>query len=136
MPAHSSLRPHQLRAIILIVCLVMPIATGCQVLGIPSYRSDCVGGQIDSCQSSCPPTVLPPLPIMPAWLSRFHRESQEEPPPYPRFHPLPTRPMFSPGPPNSSSGANYLPFNSNPELGSMQGSGMLQNSASSSYGGF
>lgn len=42
------------------------------------------------------PLPLPAIPI-PSCLSRWHnKESLPEAPPYPRFHPLPTRPIFSP----------------------------------------
>lgn len=102
--------PHQIR--ILLVSAVLTTASGCQVLGIPSYRADsghhlgyqpaemmCVG---DSCSEVIAsehdemlgaPRVLPPLP---GWLGRWHaKKNLPEAPDHPRFHPLPTRPLFS-----------------------------------------
>ncbi len=105
--------PHQVR--ILLVSALLSTASGCQVLGIPSYRADsghlrgyqptemmCVG---DSCSEVIAsendemlgaPRVLPPLP---GWLGRWHaKKNLPEAPDHPRFHPLPTRPMFSAAP--------------------------------------
>lgn len=77
--------------------------SGCHVLGIPSYRADAGLGSAEgavACSDAqcsdvqCPPTVLPPLP---GWLAaRRAKKDLPQPAPYPRFHPLPTRPMFSP----------------------------------------
>ncbi len=93
---------HQTRVPILMVCLGLASATGCQVLGIPSYRADMGGtpvdpytdGEIPGGDIACPPGVLPP---MPGWLAAWHAKKElPQPPAYPRFLPLPTRPMFSP----------------------------------------
>jgi hypothetical protein len=114
--------PHHLR--ILLVSAVLATASGCQVLGIPSYRADsgqlaghqspqmvCVG---DSCSEVMvgegeemlgAPRVLPPLP---GWLGRWHaKKNIPEAPDHPRFHPLPTRPMFSPAPAGVEPVAGY-----------------------------
>ena len=105
---------HFLSAIVLLFSLLT--SGGCQVLRIPSYRADCgafpesqLGGA--ACDQECPPGFLPPLafPAMPAvlasgvpvpgwWADWRARQDLPEAPPYPRFHPLPTRPMFSPHP--------------------------------------
>lgn len=104
---------------IVLVCLMLASGSGCQVLGIPSYRADAptgfssVGsdtgfhaGQLASSPAACPPGILPPKPTWlcqkPAWLQKLcdkhHKEDLPEAPEYPRFHPLPTRPMFAPRP--------------------------------------
>ncbi len=114
---------------ILLVCALVATSTGCQVLGIPSYRAETghVSGHMpgspglseqpttqlvcdgDSCRevevsefevSECgemgAPRVLPPLP---GWLGRWHAKKElPDAPEYPRFQPLPTRPMFSQAP--------------------------------------
>lgn len=94
------------------------LCTGCNVLGVPSYRADAVGGLPEQvCHSpentgftadgeACPPGVLPPLP---GWLHRWHAK-QDIPAPaaYPRFHPLPTRPMFEPDPLSAAEFGNGL----------------------------
>ncbi|GAB5404704.1 MAG: hypothetical protein Aurels2KO_29350 [Aureliella sp.] len=120
---------------IVLVCLIFSTCTGCHVLGIPSYRSG--GGEQFPLESTCgePAGVcfddscssisdegavvdqyrtglLPPIP-MPMWFANWKakREFEEalpEAPEFPRFHPLPTRPMFSPkpgSPPNYFSNA-------------------------------
>lgn len=129
---------------IFVVCTALASLTGCHALHIPSYRVDsarmpsgstaeagfggeyltssgevyCEGG-MGSCQVSgldaeqCPPSILPPLP---GWLSGWMaKEELPEPPAYPRFQPLPTRPMFSPRPPQNdwSAALSNLP----PEAG-------------------
>lgn len=53
---------------------------------------------------SCPPDWLSPLPRreivglpVPKWWADWRaKKDLPEPPPYPRFHPLPSRPMFQP----------------------------------------
>lgn len=92
---------------ILLVCAMLATAPGCQVLGIPSCRVDGGDGRVvyddfyegprnDGLDGSLP-RPLPPLPPLPGWLGRWKKQSDlPVPPPYPRFHPLPTRPMFSP----------------------------------------
>ncbi len=106
--------------LILLVCSLLASSPGCQVIGIPSYRLDgstgysadyagnaaqgqsCFVGEASlECPSDeCPPTVLPPLP---GWLAAWKaKRDLPDPPAYPRFHPLPTRPMFEPS--NSHSG--------------------------------
>ncbi len=83
--------------------------SGCHVLRIPSYRSDSspdgystyssatLSGSDALCSDSdavCPPGILPPLPH---WLAKWRHQEEElpKPPDSPRFHGLPTRPMFS-----------------------------------------
>ena len=94
---------------ILLVCGLLTSSAGCQCLGIPSYRADSGGEPLgnagfdpqydqyspyDCADAPCPPGILPPPP---GWLAKWKsRRDLPEPPPYPRFHPLPTRPMFSP----------------------------------------
>lgn len=74
--------------------------------GEPHYRS------VDnSCDVSCPPDWLLPLPERPAvswpvsqlgwpvpkwWVEWRAKRDLPDAPAYPRFHPLPTRPMFQP----------------------------------------
>ena len=99
----------------LLLATIFSTQTGCHVVGIPSYRfdqpqqssrqiSDPTAGpatydptQFDpvQCDADCPPGILPPLP---GWLAKWCHKEEElpEPSPYPRFHPLPTRPMFAP----------------------------------------
>lgn len=79
---------------------VAVISSGCAIVQIPSYRlEECA---VESCES--PPVVLPSMPAMPAmpmpgWLARWKAEKDlPKPPEAPRFHPLPTRPMFQPQP--------------------------------------
>ena len=121
-----------LRAIpILLVYALLATSTGCQMLGIPSYRADSggLGHHLDAhlaehspaqmvCDgNSCyevvmdesggmgAPRVLPPLP---GWLGRWHtKKDLPEAPEYPRFQPLPTRPMFSPAPGSAESAIGY-----------------------------
>lgn len=89
---------------ILLVCAHLASGTGCHVLRIPSYRADAGcgdsgagyhGGDVyPAADMECPPTVLPPLP---GWLAAWHEKKKTpQPPDYPRFQPLPTRPMFTP----------------------------------------
>lgn len=114
--------PHQIR--ILLFCAVLTMASGCQVLGIPSYRAD--AGQVPGYQSpqmacvgdSCSgvmmdehgemlgaPRVLPPLP---GWLGRWHaKKNLPEAPDHPRFHPLPTRPLFNSTPTGMDQSTAY-----------------------------
>ncbi len=83
--------------------------SGCHVIGLPSYRYDaattgqassmnCENGYCtqDSVTEDCQGGILPP---MPGWLAewRMRRQQKEdlpEAPEFPRFHPLPTRPVF------------------------------------------
>ncbi len=73
-------------------CLLM-LSGGCAIVQIPSYR-------LEECASesySSPPIMLPPAPSIPVpgWLARWKAEKNlPKPPAAPRFHPLPTRPMF------------------------------------------
>lgn len=83
--------------IILLVCGYLASGTGCHVLRIPSYRADPGCGDLAAGypggEQSCAPTVLPPLP---GWLAAWHEKKQTpQPPDFPRFQPLPTRPMFT-----------------------------------------
>lgn len=67
-------------------------SSGCATVPIPSYRlEDCAA---ESCSTT--PALLPPLP-MPGWLAKWKAEKHlPKAPELPRFHPLPTRPMFQP----------------------------------------
>ncbi len=84
----------------MLTAVLFPACLGCQVLGIPSARySDQFCGsisptEIDSAECSyCP---LPPTPAMPGWLARWHSEKElPKAPGHPRFHRLPTHPMFA-----------------------------------------
>ncbi len=77
-------------------CFVMNVC-GCAVVQIPSYR-------LEECAAesyAAPPIVLPAMPSvpMPGWLAHWKAEKDlPKPPAAPRFHPLPTRPMFQAGP--------------------------------------
>ncbi len=112
-------------ATILLVSSILASGSGCQVLGIPSYRSDSSSGMqaaystgaavVPGCETGqfeegtgCEPGIIPPLP---GCFASLHAKKEAwkaernlpEPAPYPRFHPLPTRPMFSPKPLTASS---------------------------------
>ena len=60
----------------------------------------------NACASSCPPDWLSPLPHrdfvgfpVPKWWADWKaKKDLPDPPAYPRFHPLPSRPMFQPRP--------------------------------------
>ncbi len=77
---------------------------GCcsEVVGDFSYAGVAESGQ--ACDDGCPADWLSPLPQrhLVAWpvpkrLAEWRaRRDLPEPPAYPRFHPLPTRPMFQP----------------------------------------
>lgn len=69
----------------------------------PMHTPNSVGCLVDQ---DCPPGFFPPLggwmdcglPV-PAWYADWRaKKDLPEPAPYPRFHPLPTRPMFQPRP--------------------------------------
>lgn len=83
---------------------LMAITSGCAVVQIPSYRlEECAAESYAS-----PPVILPSMPAMPmpGWLARWKAEKDlPKPPEAPRFHPLPTRPMFQPRPANDFVGA-------------------------------
>lgn len=65
-------------------------STGCSLLGVPSQRYSDTG-----CQPSCPSGPVPALPL-PGCLAEWHAEKElPKAPAFPRFHPVPTRPMFS-----------------------------------------
>ena len=113
---------------ILLVLGLLTSGGGCQVLHIPSYRADSSGAgycsvtgttpaELGLAAAECPPGFLPPLPPLPAWTHRGvpvpgwwakwrAKEDLPDPAPYPRFHPLPTRPMFSSHPQASTLGQN------------------------------
>ncbi len=72
------------------------LCTGCSLLGIPSHRLD-NACQEDHCSSmasgNCSP--LPSELPMPACLAKWRDEKKlPKAPSFPRFHPLPTRPIF------------------------------------------
>lgn len=62
----------------------------------PEWPAACMPGPVSG----------PPAPLLSCLARLPHREGLPEAPPYPRFHPLPTRPMLSPrsdfGPPQGS----------------------------------
>ena len=63
--------------------------SGCSLLGVPSQRYADSG-----CSQTCAGGPLPPLPgRLAEWQAQKELPVAPE---YPRFHPLPTRPMFSP----------------------------------------
>jgi hypothetical protein len=115
---------------ILFLLLILPSLIGCHVLHIPSYRvaGDAMG---NSDYGDCPPGTcgggmigglpIPALPT-PGWLAKW-KEKRElpDPPNYPRFHPLPTRPMFDPRPGQASIGSAGLGYDSYLQNGSGQG---------------
>lgn len=69
--------------------MALNLFSGCNLLGIPSYRA-----HETSCSTACTPGPLPPLP---GCLAKWQAEKElPVAPEYPRFHPLPTRPMFAP----------------------------------------
>lgn len=74
----------------LVLALALVSGSGCAMVQIPSYRlEECAAESYSST-----PTLLPPLPV-PGWLARWKAEKQlPKPAASPRFHPLPTRPMF------------------------------------------
>ena len=74
--------------------------SGCTLVHIPSYRlEECAA---ENCSS--PPALLPPVPL-PGWLARWKAQKDlPKPPESPRFHPLPTRPMFERQPNRDFSG--------------------------------
>ena len=103
----------QRSTIIVLLSHCLATGSGCQLLPIPSYRADQAGlvddygghvdgfeggyGDEDYCDNECPPG-WPVIP-MPRWYAKWReKESLPEGPDFPRFHPLPTRPMFSPRP--------------------------------------
>ena len=79
-----------------------------------SLSSSLSGGDGCTVEQECPPGFFPPLPAgffsscrdwspvsfpVPAWWAEWRaKKDLPEPPPYPRFHPLPTRPVFQPRP--------------------------------------
>lgn len=166
-------------AIIVLVCAFISTASGCQVLGIPSYRGpvsasagrgfgNALGGSLgcavggDCTQGTCGDSacasgacttarhpilsriakgarcgtlgnhgrdqlasgsiaeaetyrtgLLPPIPV-PGWLADWQakrdlEEALPEAPEYPRFHPLPTRPMFESQPGTSAMEVGFSP---------------------------
>lgn len=78
----------------IVTCVTLVFSWGCAVIRIPSYRlEECAAESY--CSS---PTPLPQIP-MPGWLARWKAQKDlPKPPEAPRFHPLPTRPMFQPQP--------------------------------------
>ncbi len=97
--------------VILVLFWTLTSGSGCQVLNIPSYRADSCSSaasyspaEVVGPNAACPPGFLPPLPAwihagvpVPGWWAEWKaKKDLPEPAPYPRFQPLPTRPMFSP----------------------------------------
>lgn len=82
------------------VSVVLIFHSGCTLVHIPSYRlEECAAESYTS-----PPALLPTIPL-PGWLARWKAEKDlPQPPAAPRFHPLPTRPMFEPQPNRDFSG--------------------------------
>jgi hypothetical protein len=119
---------------ILLFCGILASSSGCHIVGIPSYRADSQAALGQSClaeEEACPIGVLPPALPLPGWLAKWKAEQDlPTPPSYPRFHPLPTRPMFS-RPATSPSGY----FNSQPSLNGYEEFGESQAvGASPAYG--
>ncbi len=92
-PAFKSFRLSQIAVSMALLAAVL-VTSGCAMVQIPSYRlEECAAEEY-----STAPTILPPLP-MPGWLARWKADKDlPKPPESPRFHPLPTRPMFQPQP--------------------------------------
>lgn len=70
-------------------------------LGAAASESENYDG---SCATDCPPGFFPPMQLwqgagvpVPGWWAKWRAQRElPDPAPYPRFHPLPTRPMFQP----------------------------------------
>ncbi len=79
--------------------LAFSSSLGCALVQIPSYRlEDEAVASHCSQEMQAASGPLPTLPL-PGWLARWKAEKDlPKPPDSPRFHPLPTRPMFSPSP--------------------------------------
>ncbi len=97
-PATISMRfAVNLPCISLMFSCVLLLSSGCAVVQLPSYRlEECAAESYGS-----PPIVLPAMPSIPVpgWFARWKAEKKlPKPPLAPRFHPLPTRPMFQAGP--------------------------------------
>jgi hypothetical protein len=86
--------------------------------GVATANGEYPGDSVEG----CPPGFLPPAPVflrqvplwmhagipVPAWWAEWKaKRDLPEPAPYPRFQPLPTRPIFSPRP---DGGAGTLPL--------------------------
>ena len=83
-----------------VLSVALALNCGCAMIHIPSYRlEECAAENYSST-----PALLPPVP-MPGWLARWKAEKHlPKPPESPRFHPVPTRPMFQPPVSNQFSG--------------------------------
>jgi hypothetical protein len=120
---------HPPTALILLLFGLLTSGSGCQILHIPSYRvhEGTDGGELCSdfgperplgsegpsgTFEGCEPGFLPPAPTwvhagfpVPGWWAEWKaKRNLPEPAPYPRFQPLPTRPMFSPRPDTNAAG--------------------------------
>ncbi len=93
--SHSSKFPIQL-----LLLVAVAGSSGCAMIQIPSYR-------LEECATesySSTPALLPSVPL-PGCLARWKAEKKlPKPPESPRFHPLPTRPMFQPAPSQFTAG--------------------------------
>jgi hypothetical protein len=101
------------KILILIFACVLTSGQGCATLAIPGYRLE-QEATAYNCAQQCEnsPSPLPSLPL-PGWWARWKAERDlPKAPASPRFHPIPTRPMFSPAPASVSPGRfGQLPSN-------------------------
>jgi hypothetical protein len=130
IPTTMTIRPPT--ALILLLFGLLTSGSGCQILHIPSYRVHEMheSGERGVCYSeygpeipldgesqgnateACRPGLLPPTPLwmhagfpVPRWWAEWKaKRNLPEPAPYPRFQPLPTRPIFSPRPDATAAG--------------------------------
>lgn len=127
IPTTMTIRPPT--ALILLLFGLLTSGSGCQILHIPSYRVNESGERGVCCSEygpeipfdgelqgnateACRPGLLPPTPLwmhagfpVPGWWAEWKaKRNLPEPAPYPRFQPLPTRPIFSPRPDATAAG--------------------------------
>ncbi len=101
----KSINPILRLALVLTSGLLLTNGLGCALIEIPSYRLEDEASAYNCAQQAelCH-GPLPHLPL-PGWLARWKAEKDlPKPPDSPRFHPLPTRPMFRPAPATVDAG--------------------------------